>query len=174
MRKFNPLDYREVMVNEEIKVETGRIKLLCSMPAAFFITCQGIETLAAVGHEVDVKVAEPSTVRVEVKGKARAFLYHPFVLASAPTGEVLTNPHRTVEESGTMQLIRKELRRMQLQHMADRRKMRAEHENVLSNVKSRKAEETLADNAEDVVEDNVDDSDKKADDSDAANAAVSE
>lgn len=124
--RFDPFNWSEVKPNVEIKVDNGRLQLLCSVPSQVYVTAQGYEVLAGVGQEVNLQISEEVTFRIESDAPGRYFVYQPERIALEAEGEVFTNADRMIEESGTIAEIRRELRAFELERRETLREIRME------------------------------------------------
>lgn len=117
MRKMNPFDFTETKTNEEIQFPQGRLWLRLSQAAPIYVTLDGVETLVSQGHdtEVDLKLSQDGTFRIDAEGPCRAFIYNPHKVVFEPAGEIFTNTERMPHESGTVAEINGALRRFKLE-----------------------------------------------------------
>jgi len=123
--KIDPTSWKEVPCNEENEATQGRLRLRVSRPAAFFVTVEGVETLAAYGTEIDLETQGEMTFRVEADKQARAFMHAPYNPTHQPEGETFTNVDRQPMESGSVLAVKKAAREFALEQ---RRMMREIHQ----------------------------------------------
>lgn len=130
MRKMNPFDFTETKTNEEIIFPQGRLWVRLSAPAPIYVTLDGIETLVSQGHdtEVDLKLSQEGTFRIDAEAGVRAFIYNPHRVVFEPAGEIFTNTDRMPHESGTMAEINGALRRFKLEQRMMLKEIQQERE----------------------------------------------
>ena len=131
--KFDPYEWQEIVIGQEIPGKPGGFRLVLSKPSAVYITAQGYEALLGFGTVFDVKIATEYTYRVEQSQVLRAFADTPPDAHYEPEGEVFTNADRLVMESGAvaevtraLRLLKFEQRRAMEEIRAARRKTREE------------------------------------------------
>lgn len=138
--KFDVFKWQEVKPNEEHKAPQGRLHLMCSEVAKVYVSAQGVEVLAQVGHETDIQSKEALTYRVEAPEGARVFVEVNRSVNNNTTGEVFTNMDRTPSESGTMLEVQRALRLFHLEQKTLRREIDSERQSLQRLRKTREPE----------------------------------
>lgn len=123
--RFDPFKWTEVKPNVETESPKGVLHVMCSEFAKVYVTCQGVEALAGVGHDVRVQIADAFDFKVETEKTARVFVENPRNVSFEPVGEIFTNADRRPAESGAMLEVTRGLREMKLLQKSVRNEMRA-------------------------------------------------
>lgn len=122
---FDPFKQEEMKPNEKIEAPQGRLRVLCSAPAALFVSAEGHEALAGFGTAFDLETSQEVTFWVV--GDCRVFWEPPraAVRAFLPDAEIFTNLDQAPVEDGSVLEIRRMMRQAKLQQREWARKQRA-------------------------------------------------
>lgn len=114
--KLDLYNWTEVKLGQKIHSDTGRVKVRTSNPANFYVTdmIEGIEILAGSGQSIDFKAGSAVNYIVDAPEGTRVFVYAPRKNFSEAVGEVYTNIGRMPNESGTLNEVKKALRRQRI------------------------------------------------------------
>ena len=143
--KFDVFKWQEIDASSVYEIQSGKVHVMCSKPAAVFATVEGYEVLLGVGTEIKADIAALSVeIKIQAPSGTRAFVNSPTVALLVDDGEVFTNIDRQPMESGTMLEIKKAMRQFQIEQMNLRRELRAER-HALDRAKGVRADETAPD-----------------------------
>ena len=125
--KHNPFDWVEVDPAKDIVSDIGRVQLRCSVECAFYVQVEGYETLVKVDTDLDLHIVAPAIIKLTPSGKGnRAFIYAPGHNNHEPQGVAYTRLDRAPSEGGTIEKIKRTLRKHQIEQQSERQAMRAD------------------------------------------------
>lgn len=128
MKKFNPLDWKEVTYGENLEITSGLVHVRAAQPVAVFVEVEGVEALAGVGTEIKATFEVDVRVRVTPVGEhdAPCFLYERYQEPVEKRDLVFTNADRMPMQSGTLLEVQREVRKFQLEQRAMLDRIRSE------------------------------------------------
>lgn len=133
MIKFNPDDWLEVSIGEEVQIPAGRLQVRLSAPGSLYITASGGASLAGTETSFDLEIPQNARALVLAPAGVRVFMLfrqNPELLTSFEAqGEVFTNIDQMPSESGAMAEVLRATRQLELKKremLAEMRAMQAE------------------------------------------------
>lgn len=117
---WSAIDHKDTFVSE-----TGSVHLMCDKEMAVFVSVEGYEVLLGVGKELKRTFQAKGVVRIEAPKTASVYLYEPAKKVVDKRREVFTNIDRKPNESGSVDEVRKLLRKMQVDEWIKRENHKA-------------------------------------------------
>jgi hypothetical protein len=130
--KYEPNKWKETQIDTYADAPQGVLQVVCSKPSALWVqTKSGKETLVGYGTEWKIKSADIAAFKVDGTQTTRCFYFDPDLTTFRSVGQILTNPDRRIDESGTLAEVKKALRLQELEYRAKVKKQRGEFEKLL-------------------------------------------
>lgn len=121
--KFDPLNWSAY---DGKKVPSlGFVHVRASQPVVVYVEAEGVEAIAGIGHEVEVRCAPDALFRVEAPKGVAVFYERKMRSGFEPSDRALVNVDRKPQESGAVLEVRKALREFEYQKRIGLRELAA-------------------------------------------------